>query len=281
MISLITCSRTSEISAELQQNIADTIGCEYEMVIIDNSQNQYDLFRAYNAGVERARGDILCFMHDDIRFHTTGWGMNVQQILSDKTIGLLGVFGSHFMPKAPLYWWASPYISQYSINTDNGVQSLQEHLDFYQGNMAEVAVVDGVCMFMRADLFPEVRFDEEHYLGFHAYDMDISMQIQSKGLKVCVTKDVLLEHFWSEASMKNEQYAAMLDKNMNVFASKWADYLPIVRGVAMPEDAEQRLNNLCKDAYESRRLQRSKAYRLGKFLLHPSRASLHKLFVHH
>lgn len=281
MISIIICSRTSDVSLELQQNIAGTIGCDYEIVVIDNSRNEFDIFRAYNVGISRTNGDVLCFIHDDIRFHSSGWGENVQQILSDKAIGLLGVFGSHFMPKAPLYWWSSPYISQYSINTDNGVQSLQEHLDFYRDNIAEVAVVDGVCMFMRADLFPELHFDEERYSGFHAYDMDLSMQVQKMGLKVCVTKDVLLEHFWSEASMNIEQYAAMLDKNMNVFASKWADLLPIVRGVDLPDDALQRLDNLCKDAYESQRLQRSKAYRLGKFLLHPSRDTLRKLMKRH
>lgn len=281
MISLIICSRSSEISAELQQNIAETISCEYEVVTIDNSQNQYDLFHAYNVGAGRAKGDILCFMHDDIRFHSMGWGANVQRTLLDKSIGMLGVFGSHFMSSAPLYWWHMPFISQFSINTDGGIQEYQEHLDYYQDSMAEVAVIDGVCMFIRADLFPDVRFDEEYYTGFHAYDMDLSMQVQKIGLKVCVTKDVLIEHFWSEDSMKNEQYAVMLDRNMNAFASKWASDLPIVRGLDLPDDALQRLDNLCKNAYESQRLQGSKAYRLGKFLLRPSRATLHKLIIRH
>ena len=168
MISIIICSRSSEISTELQQNIAATIGCEHELVVIDNSQNQFDVFRAYNEGARRASGDILCFMHDDVRFHTNDWGRNIQMILSDKTIGLLGVFGSHFMSQHPLYWWHSPYISQYSINTDNGVKETQEHLCYYKGNIAEVAVVDGVCMFMRSELYPKIRFDEEHYEGYHA-----------------------------------------------------------------------------------------------------------------
>lgn len=277
MISIIICSRASDVSAELKQNIAATIGCDYEIVVIDNSQNQYDIFSAYNVGVGRAKGDVLCFMHDDVRFHTMGWGINVEGILSDKGIGLLGMFGSHFMSRYPLYWWSSPFISQYSINTDHGVQEYQEHLDYYQGDVAEVAVVDGVCMFVRANLFSQLRFDEERYTGYHAYDMDLSMQVHQLGLKVCVTKEVLLEHFWSEDSMKNEHYSAMLDKNMNVFAAKWAESLPIVRGIDLPAETLHRLDNLCKDAYESQRLRRSKAYRLGKFMLHPSRATWRQL----
>ena len=66
MISLIICSRTADISDELKQNIATTIGCEYELCVIDNSRNEYSIFTAYNEGVRRAKGDILCFMHDDI-----------------------------------------------------------------------------------------------------------------------------------------------------------------------------------------------------------------------
>ena len=46
MISCIICSRKSDISAELKQNIQDTIGTDYELVIIDNSHSQYSIFSA-------------------------------------------------------------------------------------------------------------------------------------------------------------------------------------------------------------------------------------------
>jgi len=68
MISLISCSRNSDISLKLKDNIAATIGCDYELVFIDNSKNSYNIFQAYNEGVSRSKGDILCFMHDDVIF---------------------------------------------------------------------------------------------------------------------------------------------------------------------------------------------------------------------
>ena len=74
MLSLIICSRTPKISNKLEKNIAETIGCEYELVVIDNSQNKYSIFSAYNEGVKRARGSVLCFMHDDIIYKTANWG---------------------------------------------------------------------------------------------------------------------------------------------------------------------------------------------------------------
>ena len=77
MISCIICSRRSDISAELKENIASTIGCEYELVAIDNSKKEYSIFSAYNEGVRRANGEILCFMHEDILYHTQGYFVNI------------------------------------------------------------------------------------------------------------------------------------------------------------------------------------------------------------
>lgn len=269
MISCIICSRQPDISDELKENIKSTIGCDYELVVIDNSANKYSIFSAYNEGVRRAKGDILCFMHEDVLFRSNNWGGIVRNLLDDKSIGLLGVFGSHFMSSAPLYWWDSPYISQYSINTNNGHQEMQEHTCFYHNGLADVAVVDGVCIFANRNIFNYISFDAEHYDGFHAYDVDLSMQVQAKNMRVCVTKEVLIEHFWCERLMYDKRYAAMLDRNMRVFATKWSTSLPIVRGIDMPEDILCRLNNLCKEAYAARSIRQSKSYQLGKFLLKP------------
>ena len=60
MISIIICSRTPDISRELKQNIATKIGCDYELVVIDNSSNGHSIFSAYNEGVEKAKGELLC-----------------------------------------------------------------------------------------------------------------------------------------------------------------------------------------------------------------------------
>ena len=77
MISIIICSRNKDIPSELKQNIADTIGVDYELVVIDNSRNQYSIFSAYNEGVKRAKGDMLCFMHEDVVFKNCNWGERV------------------------------------------------------------------------------------------------------------------------------------------------------------------------------------------------------------
>ena len=279
MISCIICSRRADISAELKENIASTIGCEYELVVIDNSKNEYSIFSAYNEGVRRANGDILCFMHEDILYHTQGWGMIISNILQDKTIGQIGVGGSHFMPKAPMYWWSSPYISQYNLENDHGNQKKNATEMHMIQHLADTVVVDGLCFFIPSVLFKQIHFDEEHYTDFHAYDMDISMQVQSIGKRVCVTNAILIEHFWSESSLENKAYMARLDKNMSIFYNKWQHLLPMVRGVDLPEIVIRRMNNLAIQAYDATRARRSKAYLLGKFLLCPNKINLKNLFT--
>ena len=44
MISIIICSRTERINYDLSENIKKSVGCDYELIIIDNSENKYSIF---------------------------------------------------------------------------------------------------------------------------------------------------------------------------------------------------------------------------------------------
>ena len=54
MISIIICSRFQSISKKLKDNIENTVGVVHEIICIDNSKSQYDIFSAYNEGVKGA-----------------------------------------------------------------------------------------------------------------------------------------------------------------------------------------------------------------------------------
>lgn len=195
MLSLITCARAHDVSEELRQNIATTIGTDYELIVIDNSSNDYTIFSAYNEGIRRSNGDILCFMHDDILYHTSNWGLNVQKHFEDPRVGLIGIAGGYYLPAMPCYWFQN--------STDRCINILQHengckeaYLDFLREGKQEkneVVAVDGVWFCIRKSLFEQISFDEQ-YGGFHMYDMDMCMQIRKLGLKLYVVYDVLIEH---------------------------------------------------------------------------------------
>ncbi|MEZ7503852.1 glycosyltransferase [Flavobacterium sp. Arc2] len=195
MISIIICSRTQTISSDLFENIKDTIGCDYELVVIDNSENTYSIFEAYNLGIEQSKGDFLCFMHDDILIHTQNWG-NILGIIfnSDSQIGLIGIAGSSQKTKTPSGWWDcdEKYKSINIIQHYPDGKVIKEYLGFENSNLNEVVFVDGVFLALRKEI--NVFFDEK-LKGFHNYDFNVSIETKKKNYKIGITNKVLIEHF--------------------------------------------------------------------------------------
>lgn len=219
MISIIICSRTKAISNALSENIKNTIGCHYELIVIDNSENLYSIFEAYNLGIEKSTGKYLCLMHDDIFIHTDGWGNSINRIFSkDQNIGLVGVAGTKIKTKAPSAWWdclENQRIINIIQHFKNGKKEWQ-NIGFKNNKMEEVVTIDGVFMVMRKDKY--IRFDNK-MKGFHNYDLNISFEYIKRGYKIVVTNEVLLEHFslgvineaWVRSTYKiHKQYKKLL-----------------------------------------------------------------------
>ena len=197
MISLIICSRTSALSNELYQNIDETIGCDYELITIDNSNNKYSIFEAYNLGIGKSIGSFLCFIHEDILFHTQNWGIILTSIFElDTKIGLIGVAGAKVKTKTPSAWWDCDEnervlnIKQHSRNKEKEVHNYGFDLE----KNVEVVIIDGVFMAMRRD--DRIAFSTK-LKGFHAYDLNLSFEIIKHGYFIVVTNEIGIEHFSS------------------------------------------------------------------------------------
>lgn len=269
MISIIICSRTADIQPNIKENIRNTIGVEYELVVIDNSQNRYSIFSAYNEGVKRAKYPYLCFMHDDVLcFHTQNWGLTIIKHFEDDTVGLVSFAGTHFLPSIPVYWYTLPFISEHNLTNDNGNVIECIKINFFKDKREVVDVVacDGFCFFMRKEIFQKISFDENTYSGFHFYDMDICMQVLDIKQRIVVCNDILIEHFWSESAAKTKKGMNYFDINRQLFFNKWENNFPIWRGIDdIPEYSLIRINNLYKEA----QVRHSKVYRIGKLILRP------------
>jgi hypothetical protein len=214
MISIIICSRTASISDQLTQNINQTIGIPFELVIIDNSDNLYSIFSAYNEGVKRSKFEVLCFMHDDIIFKTNDWGIIVMNRFKSSNLGAIGVAGSPYYAILPGAWWSGGYICQ-SIY---GEQELAYQPK--QDNALPVVVLDGLWFCVRKSLFSMIHFDDTTFSGFHYYDMDISLQIQQKGYELLSVYDISIQHSSGKLDTIWLTNALLLQK-------KWENNLPI------------------------------------------------------
>lgn len=253
MLSLIICSKHPELSPELYKNIQETIGTPFEIVHIDNSQNQYNIFQAYNLGVKRAKGSCLCFMHEDLVFHTHDWGKAVEHHLSNPVVGILGVAGGNIVFNNVDWRFCYGFDSTYIIQ---GSYSLEPEPRYYRPVIPkladphtplwQVAVVDGLWLCMRKELFPKIRFDEDSFHDFHLYDSDICMQVNTIGLGVFVTHDILIEH-QSEGTFANSYRDSLA-----VFLEKWQAHLPLVRGAFVSSDKIKEETRLGLERFEKR-----------------------------
>lgn len=196
MISIIVCSRTKFLCEELSRNINDTIGAAYELIVVDNSESTYSIFEAYNLGIHKSKGNILCFIHDDILFHTNNWGKILQlQFEENFSFDLIGVAGSKVRTQFPVGWWdcEHKYKVINLIQHDNGNVN-KYTIGLNDCNLEEVLSIDGVFMAFKNSF--DFLFDE-NLNGFHNYDINLSSEVIAKGKKIGVTGNILIEHFSS------------------------------------------------------------------------------------
>lgn len=267
MISIIICSRKADISEELKQNIAKTIGCEHEICVIDNSRNDYTIFTAYNEGVRRAQGDILCFMHEDIVFRSQDWGKVVSKAFEDKTIGCVGVIGSWFLPNKPASWW----LCHADVGTviQGYCDKKGKHSSFVDGvkpakPITDVVVVDGCWFCIPKAMFKDIRFDEQTYNSFHCYDIDICMQVLKARKRVVVQSGIEIEHT-SLGNVLTTYY-----EQLGRFYDKWKDELPCSVGMSLSDEMQTWVSEILRDYQKSVqknvRFENSRWYKLKKWI---------------
>ena len=223
MISIIVCSRKPDIPDNLKFNVTETIGVDYELIVIDNSENKYSIFSAYNEGVRRAKYPFLCFMHEDILYHTQDWGTKVIEHFKDDKVGLIGVAGGHYVPRLPGSHWSSGITSYNVIHNVDGKQ--QQDIWRYtknRYNSASAVLVDGLWFCVSKIVMDKVQFDEKTFSGFHCYDADICMQIHKLNYEVRIVFDISVEHF--SLGTRNSIWL----RNIFMFYKKWKKDLPIL-----------------------------------------------------
>ncbi|NNV56584.1 glycosyltransferase [Limnovirga soli] len=229
MISVIVCSRSLPLFQTLSDNIAKTIGVDFEIIRINNANGKMGICAAYNAGAAKAIFPYLCFVHEDVLFHTQYWGRHIlAHFKADETIGLIGVAGAVYKSRMCSAWGESEsgWIENKRMNIihhSNAAGNPDTHFNINPANetQSRVAAIDGVFMATTKHHWEQVQFNQSLLTGFHGYDLDYSIHM---GLthKVVVVYDVLIEHFSGGNNTLDWQKAILRVHR------KWAHKLPIV-----------------------------------------------------
>ena len=222
MISFIICSISPERVEKLSRNIAKTIGdTPYEIIAFDNRETKYGITKVYNLCAEKARYDCLCFIHEDVIFRSRNWGESIVAQLNTPRCGCIGFAGSKVKSKL-----LSSVHSIKAYSVSNYIQS--GFKDAYRAYINSIAVetdfepcvtLDGLCIFVRKDVWEQNRFDEKILTGFHGYDLDFSLKVAVNYYNyVCNT--LILEHTslgtysreWAKATIALHAHQAWKDK---------------------------------------------------------------------
>ncbi|QNK77415.1 hypothetical protein H7F37_15135 [Winogradskyella sp. PAMC22761] len=239
MISIVVCHRDKKLLEQFTSNVDKTIGVTFEFQIIDNSENKYSIFEAYNLGVKQSKYDVICFAHEDLLFHTQNWGQKVLQHFEDKKTGMIGVVGGNAFPNCPAPWWNNTLLNDHLVHniqhwkkgfvppqSENSKPygvidncTIEYHNPSGETKIKAVAL-DGLWMCAHKRVFETCKFDTETFKGFHGYDTDICLQVV-QSYDIYVVYDILIEHLSMGTVAKEWANAAEL------LADKWKDKLPI------------------------------------------------------
>jgi len=229
-ISVITCSKDPNWLRRCHAAIANTTKGLHETVVVDNSAGQYSLAQAYNIGVERAKYDMLVFIHEDCLMVTSLWDEMIQDIFYCwPHVKIIGVAGATLLPESGCWWQAGrPYIRGRVVHFDTIRQWMSHYSVPREYGVVNVVAVDGLFMAVRKSLMGGGKlFDEERFKGFHFYDLDLSASVSSKEKGAMVITHAITVAHAATANMTE------WEKYRQVFVEKYKGALPLMeQGVA-------------------------------------------------
>jgi GT2 family glycosyltransferase len=189
-----------------------------------NAEN-VGLIRALNQGAALARGDRLCFLHNDAEMLDPHWLEKLAAGVSDGSrVGLAGLYGARALHRTGSY-------VGHSI-----VHCLAEG-PMMRARVVEVAAVDGVCLFVPRAVLAEIGGFDESYGFFHGYDRDLSFAVRATGRRCAVVKSRFIHRGGGTRTSPSAPVSAATDlaqrnEAMAHFVRKWGHALPAdVRGV--------------------------------------------------
>jgi GT2 family glycosyltransferase len=178
------------------------------------------LIRALNQGTNLATGDLLCFLHNDTELRDPRWLEHLQGAVaaSSAHIGLAGLYGVQRLRRD------GRYVGRTIVHCLEDAPTLRTP-------RAEVAVVDGVCLFLARDVLDAVGGFDEGYGFFHGYDRDLSFAVRELGLHCAVVNAPFVHRGGGTRTAEHAPVApredlAQRQAALARFVEKWGHRLP-------------------------------------------------------
>ncbi|MGA3068058.1 MAG: glycosyltransferase [Tepidisphaeraceae bacterium] len=190
LFSVIICSidsgRFERVSEMYRRVLA---GQTFEIIGIHDAKG---ICEGYTRGIERAKGEILFFSHDDVEFVNPKIGQRVLEAM--EKCDVMGIAGTTRLEHAMWSFAGPPYLfGQVAHPNDDGTYAVQIFAT-PAPLVVGMQALDGCCLIAHRRVLKSVQFDAERFKGFHLYDADFTFSAHLAGLRVAVCCDLALIH---------------------------------------------------------------------------------------
>ncbi len=142
------------------------------------------LIRALNQAARIAHGRYLCYLHNDTEMLDRRWLERLRGAVADgERVGLAGLYGARRIRRDGRFAGRSIVHA-----LRDGTRTAR-----MPAPIVEVAVVDGVCLFVPRTVLAAVGGFDEGYGFFHGYDRELSFAVREAGWRSVVV-DVPFVH---------------------------------------------------------------------------------------
>ena len=218
---VICCSVDPTAAEALRRNVAATIGEAFEFDAWDNRGRSVGLCEVYNRCAGRSAGEYLCFVHEDVRFLTEGWGARLAAKLSEPACGVVGFAGSVLKLRRMTAWLHGVGDMRANYVQHHGGRRHLHAMNPEGADFSPVVTLDGMCLAVRRDVWAAVPFDARTFGGFHCYDLDFTTAVTAAGFRNHVCHTALIEHLSAGA------FSYDWLGTLGVYHRKWAARLPL------------------------------------------------------
>lgn len=215
---VVSSKKDSNESMSLLQNINESIGVSCNIMYIQN--NGVSLTTVYQDAMEKSSTDIVVFVHDDIEFLRSGWGIELLRMFNEhKEYGIIGVAGSAEFDSNAMWWNYNKKYGQV-LHRSEGKSWLTSFSPLLKQDLAEVCVIDGLFMAVHKKRISK-GFSKD-VEGFNFYDIDFCLSnFLDKKTKIGVTTHIRMAH--NSVGALSENWF----KNKEIINNKFKENYPI------------------------------------------------------
>ena len=185
--------------------------CSYELIGINNSDKTFDsAAAALNYGVEKSKGDILVFAHQDVYIKEAhGLALFGEEINKGNNGDIFGVAGAKERIK-------------HNIGTYTSGTEMKPEMKMVDWKRMEVSCVDECIFGMKKITYENHPFDPELCNNWHLYCVESCLYARSKGNSIFILPMQI--HHFSNGTISNEYMSCLrgiIKKYHNSFQYIW------------------------------------------------------------